>query len=59
MDAENFQGLGYDLQQNILFQDNTSTILLEKTVQVILGKRNCTVYAHYFVVKDFVDIGEL
>ena len=50
---------GYKLKKNVLFQDNTSAIKLEKN-----GRNSCTgnsrhVHIRYFFVKGRVDKGEL
>ena len=48
-------GLGYPLRQNILLQDNTSAILMEKNGRACLGKQNRAIDVHYFAIKDVVD----
>ena len=51
--------MGYPLKENILLQDNTSAILMEKNGQSCLGKRNRTIDVRYFVIKDIIDKGEV
>ena len=53
------QGLGYGLRQNILFQDNTSTIIMQKNGRNCLGKRNRAIDIRYFAIKDSVDSGDI
>ena len=50
---------GYEIKQNIIFQDNESTIRMARN-----GRNSCTgnsrhINTHYFFVKDRVDNGEL
>jgi len=53
------QGLGYGLRQNILFQDNTSAIIMQKNGRNCLGKRNRAIDIRYFAIKDSVDSGDI
>ena len=53
------QGIGYRLANNILFQDNTSAILMEKNGRTCLGKRNRAIDVRYFAVKDAVELGDV
>ena len=52
------QGLGYALWQNLLFQDNTSAILMETNRHKCLGKCNCAIDVRYFAIKDAIDQGD-
>ena len=49
------EALGYPLEENILLQDNTSAILMEKNGRSCLGKRNRHMNIRYFAIKDAVD----
>ena len=51
--------MGYPLKENILLQDNTSTILMEKNDWSCLGKGNKVIDVCYFEIKDVVDKGEV
>ena len=53
------EDLGYPLRQNILLQDNTSTILMEKSGGSCLGVRNWAIGVRYFAIKDVIDKGEV
>ena len=53
------QGIGYDLKNNILFQDNTSTILMERKGRACLGKRNRAIDIRYFTIRDAVELGDV
>ena len=50
---------GYTIEQNILFQDNKSTILLANNGKWSSSKRTNHIRARYFFVKDTVDRGEV
>ena len=52
-------GPGYTLKNNILLQDNTSTILMEKNERNCLGKRNRAIDVRYFSIKDSVQRGDI
>ena len=56
---KNLQGIGYILKNNILFQDNTSAILMEKNGRTCLGKRNRAIDVRYFAVRDAVALGDV
>ena len=47
------------MKENILLQDNTSAILIEKNGLSCLGKRNRAIDVCYFAIKDVVDKGEV
>ena len=51
--------LGYPLKQNVLLQDNTSAILMQKNGRTCLGKRNRAIDVRYFAIKDLIDKGEV
>eukprot|EP00804_Cyclotella_cryptica_P007868 CCRYP_001430-RB/>CCRYP_001430-RB protein AED:0.37 eAED:0.34 QI:0/0/0/1/0.25/0/5/0/757 len=50
---------GYTMEQNILFQDNKSTILLAKNGRWSSSKRTKHIKLRYFFIKDKVDSGEV
>ena len=50
---------GYSVEQNVLFQDNKSTILLATNGHWSISKRTKHVKSRYFFVKDCVKNGEL
>ena len=52
-------GLGYALRQNLLFQDNTSAIIMAKNGRACLGKRNRAIDIRYFAIKDAIDLGNV
>ena len=52
-------GLGYPLRQNILLQDNTFIILMEKNGRACLGKQNRAIDVHYTTIKDTMNKGEV
>ena len=54
MDAQ-----GHKLNQNILFQDNKTTMLLEKKGRSSCGKRTRALNIRYFSIRDFFDKGNL
>ena len=47
------------MKKNILFQDNKSTILLEKKGHAAAGKRSGAIDIQYFTIKDHVEKGDL
>ena len=51
--------LGYPLKQNVLLQDNTSAILMQKNDRTCLGKINRCIDVRYFAIKDLIDKGEV
>ena len=53
------QEQGVHVDQNILFQDNESTICLENNGKWSSGKRTRTINIRYFFVTDNVDKGNL
>ena len=52
-------GLGYRLKNNLLLQDNTSTILMEKNGRNCLGKHNRAIDVRYFAIKDSIQRGDV
>ena len=51
--------LGCPLQQNLLLQDNTSAILMQKNRRTCLGKWNRAIDVRYFVIKELIDKGKI
>ena len=47
------------MRNNILFQDNTSAILMEKNGRSCLGKRNRAIDIRYFAICDAVELGDV
>ena len=45
---------GYSIYSNILFQENQSTILLEKNVRSSAGKKGKLIKNRYFLITDKV-----
>ena len=50
---------GYDVTDNVVFQDNKSAILLEKNGRASSSKRTRHINIRYFFVKDRIAAGEL
>lgn len=50
---------GYDIQTNVVYQDNMSTLSLAKNGYVSSSKRTKHIKAKYFFVRHFHDTGEL
>ena len=50
---------GYDVRENILYQDNQSAILLEKNGKASSSKRTKHVNIRFFFITDRVSKGEL
>jgi hypothetical protein len=50
---------GYTVEENILYQDNKSTILLANNGRWSSGKRTKHIKSRYFYIKDKVDSGEV
>ena len=53
------ESLGYTVEQNIIFQDNKSAILLETNGTASSSKRTKHIKSRYFYVKDCVERGEV
>jgi len=50
---------GYDLEDNIVFQDNESAILLERNGRASSSKRTGHINIRYFFVQDHISAGEV
>ena len=50
---------GYKIDENILYQDNKSAILLEKNGRKSAGKPSHALNVQYFIFSDQVDQGNL
>ena len=50
---------GYTVDQNILYQDNKSTMLMERNGRASSTKRTKHIHARYFFIKDKIDSGEI
>ena len=50
---------GYKVEENIIYQDNRSAILLEKNGRKSAGKRSRAINIRYFFVTDHVDKGNV
>ena len=50
---------GYDVSENIVYQDNKSAILLEKNGKASSGKRTKHINIRYFFVTDMIKKGRL
>ena len=50
---------GYDVTDNIIYQDNKSAILLEKNVKASSGKRTNYINMWYFFVTDRIQKGDV
>jgi hypothetical protein len=48
---------GYDVEKNIVYQDNKSAILLETNGKKSLGKQTCALNIRYFFITDQVEKG--
>ena len=57
--ARFLQAQGYNIQDNILYQDNRSAMLLESNGRDSAGKRSRHFNIRYFFVKDLKEKGEL
>jgi hypothetical protein len=53
------EGQGYDIDECIIFQDNMSSLSLEKNERVSSSKRTKHIKAKYFLIKDYYDSGEI
>ena len=47
------------MRSNVLFQDNTSAILMEKNGRACLGKRNRAIDIRYFAIRDAIELGDV
>ena len=50
---------GYDIDMNILYQDNKSAILLESNGQTSAGKQSWALNVHYFFLTDQIQQGNV
>jgi len=50
---------GYDVYDNIIFQDNKSSILLERNGKLSSGKRTKHINVRYFFITDRISKGEV
>ena len=50
---------GYKVNNNVVMQDNTSAILLEKNGKQSSGERTCIHNTRYFVITDHMEKGDL
>ncbi len=50
---------GYGIKENLLMQDNTSLILLERNGKAASGKRTRHINIRYFFITDWVNMKEL
>ncbi len=50
---------GYDIDKYVVFQDNMSTLLLEKNGRILSSKRTKHIKAKYFLIKDYYDAEEI
>jgi hypothetical protein len=50
---------GYTVEENILYQDNKSTILLANNGRWSSSKRTKHIKSRYFFIKDCIDRGEV
>ena len=53
------EGQGYTVDNNIVYQDNKSTILLAVNGRFSSSKRTKHIRARYFLVKDLIACGEM
>ncbi len=50
---------GYNIDEYIVFQDNMSSLSLEKNGRISSSKRMKHIKAKYFLIKDYYDSGEI
>ncbi len=53
------EGQEYDINEYMIFQDNMSSLSLEKNGRVSSSKRTKNIKAKYFLIKDYYDSGEI
>jgi hypothetical protein len=53
------EGQGYNIDEFMIFQDNMSSLSLEKNGRVSSSKRTKHIKAKYFLIKDYYDSGEI
>ena len=54
MDAQ-----GYDITENIMYQDNRSAILLESNWKMSISKRTKRIHVHFFYIKYVIERGDI
>jgi hypothetical protein len=52
-------GQGYNINEYMIFQDNMSSLSLEKNGRVSSSKQTKHIKAKYFLIKDYYDSGEI
>ena len=50
---------GYNIDEHIVFQDNMSSLSLEKNGRISSSKRTKHIKAEYFLIKDYYNSGEI
>ena len=50
---------GYKIEENVLYQDKKSAILLERNGRKSMGKQSCALNVQYFFISDQVNQGNL
>jgi hypothetical protein len=50
--------MGYTVKQNVIYQDNKSSIILEKNGKASSSKRTKHINMRYFFIKDVINRGE-
>jgi hypothetical protein len=50
---------GYDINEFIIFQENMSTLSLEKNGRMLSSKLTKHIKAKYFLIKDYYNAGEI
>ena len=50
---------GYKIEENVLYQDNKTAILLEKNARKSMGKQSHALNVQYFFISDQVNQGNL
>jgi hypothetical protein len=53
------EGQGYNINEYMIFQDNMSSLSLEKNGKVSSSKRTKHIKAKYFLINDYYDSGEI
>jgi hypothetical protein len=53
------EGQGYNINEYMIFQDNMSSLSLEKNGRVSSSKRTKHIKAKYFLIKDYYDSGKI
>ena len=59
MDQLFMEEQGYKIEDNVLYQDNKSAILLEKNGRKSMGKQSCALNVRYFFISDQLNQGNL